>query len=84
MAQKDDERKLNCIVFLKNQIIIIQTWKNIEKDPKRLDTEIIRHGFKIEAKVYNKFKKLLVHWFSEIPTNYESHLLMDELHRVKG
>ena len=48
----------------------------MEKDPtKFLDTEIIRHGFKIETKVYNKFEKLPVHRSSKIPTNYKSNLL---------
>ena len=55
-----------------------------EKNPtKFLDTEIIRRGCKIETKVYNKSKKLPVHWSSKIPTRYKRNAITGELHRAK-
>ena len=56
----------------------------IEKNPmKFLDTEIIRRGCEIETKVYNKSKKLPVHWSSKIRTRYKRNAITGELHRVK-
>ena len=56
----------------------------IEKNPtKFLDTEIIRRGCEIETKVYNKSKKLPVHWSSKIPTKYKRNAITGELHRAK-
>ena len=48
-----------------------------------LDTEIIRRGCEIETKVYNKSKKLPVHWSSKIPTKYKRNAITGELHRAK-
>ena len=48
-----------------------------------LDTEIIRHGCEIKTKVYNRFKKLLVHWSSRILTRYKHNSITGELHRAK-
>ena len=56
----------------------------IEKNPtKFLDTEIIQCGCEIETKVYNKSKKLLVHWSSKIPTRYKRNAITGEYHRAK-
>ena len=56
----------------------------IEKNPaKFLDTKIIRRGCEIETKVYNKSKKLPVHWSSKIQTRYKRNAITGELHRVK-
>ena len=39
----------------------------IEKNPTRfLDTEVIRRGCEIKTKIYNKSRKLPVHWSSKI------------------
>ena len=56
----------------------------IEKNPtKFLDTEIIRCSCEIETEVYNKSKKLPVHWSSKIPTRYKRNAITGELHRAK-
>ena len=56
----------------------------IEKNPmKFIDTEIIWRGCEIETKVYNKSKKLPVHWTSKIPTRYKRNAITGELHRLK-
>ena len=56
----------------------------IVKNPtKFLDTEITRQGCEIETKVYNKSKKLPVHWSSKIPTRYKRNTVTGELHRAK-
>ena len=56
----------------------------IEKNPtKSLDTEIIWRGCEIETKVYNKSKKLPVHWFPKIPTRYKRNAITGESHRAK-
>ena len=56
----------------------------IEKNPtKFLDTEIIRRGCEIETKVYNKSKKLPVHWSWKIQTRYKRNAITGELHRAK-
>ena len=36
-----------------------------------LDTDI-RHRYETETKVYNKSKKLPVHWSSKIPIRYQN------------
>ena len=56
----------------------------IEKYPTKFleDTEIIRRGCEIEAKVYNRSKKLPVHWSSKIPTRYKHNGITGELHRA--
>ena len=56
----------------------------IEKSPtKFLDTKNIQRGCEIETKVYNKSKKLPVHWSLKIPTRYKHNVIMGELHRAK-
>ena len=37
----------------------------------------------MEAKVYNKSKKVSVHWCSRIPTKYKRDAITGELHRAK-
>ena len=56
----------------------------IEKNPtKFLDTEIIQRRSEIETEVYNKPKKLPVHWSSKIRTRYKRNAITSELHRAK-
>ena len=56
----------------------------LELNPtKFLHTEIIRSNGKITAQVYNKMKKLLVHWTSKIPVRYKRNTIIGELHRAK-
>ena len=50
---------------------------------KFLDTEIIRSNGKITTQVYNKMKKLPVHWTSKIPVRYKHNAVISELHRAK-
>ena len=50
---------------------------------KFLDTEIIRSNGKITTQVYNKMKKLPVHWTSKIPVRYKRNAIIGELHRAK-
>ena len=53
-------------------------------DPtKFLDTEIIRSNCKITTQVYDKMKKLLVHWSSKIPVRHKRNTIIGKLHRVK-
>ena len=57
----------------------------IEKNPmKFLDSEIIWRGCEIEARVYNKSKKLPVHFSSEIPTRCKRNVITGKLHRAKS
>ena len=56
----------------------------LEMDPtKFLDTEIIRSNGKITTQVYNKLKKLPVHWTLKIPVRYKRNAITRELHRAK-
>ena len=56
----------------------------LELNPtKFLDTEIIRSNDKITTQVYNKMKKLPVHWTSKIPARYKRNAIIRELHRAK-
>ena len=56
----------------------------LELNPtKFLDTEIIRSNGKITTQVYNKMKKLPVHWTSKIPVRYKRNAVIGELHRAK-
>ena len=56
----------------------------VEKNPtKFLDTKIIWSGCERETKVYNKSKKLPVHWSSKMPTRYKCNTIMHKLHRAK-
>ena len=56
----------------------------LELDPiKFLDTEIIRSNGKITTHVYNKTKKLPVHWTSKIPVRYKRNAIISELQRAK-
>ena len=56
----------------------------IEKNPAKFwDTEIIWRGCEIETKVYNKSKKLPVHWSSKIPNRYKRNAITGELHKTE-
>ena len=56
----------------------------LELNPtKFLDTEIIRSNGKITTQVYNKMKKLPVHWTSKIPVRYKRNAIIGELHRAQ-
>ena len=56
----------------------------LDFDPtKFLDTEIIRSNGKPATQMYNKMKKLPVHWTSKIPVRYKRNAVISELHRVK-
>ena len=56
----------------------------LELDPtKFLDTEIIRSNGRITTQVYNKMKKLSVHWTLKIPVKYKRNIIIGELHRAK-
>ena len=56
----------------------------LELDPtKFLDTKIIPSNGKITTQVYNKMKKLSVHWTSKIPVRYKHSAIIGELHRAK-
>ena len=56
----------------------------LELNPtKFLDTKIIRSNGKITTQVYNKMKKLPVHWTSKIPVRYKRNAIIGELHRAK-
>ena len=50
---------------------------------KFLDTGIIQSNSKITTQVYNKMKKFIVHWTSEIPVRYKCNAIIDELHSAK-
>ena len=53
-------------------------------DPTKFsDTEIIRSNDKITTQVYNKMKKLPVHWTSKTPVRYKHNAIIIELHRGK-
>ena len=49
---------------------------------KFLDAKIIRRESKIETKIYDKSKKLPVHWSSKILTRYKRNFITGELHRA--
>ena len=56
----------------------------LELDPtKSLDTEIIRSNGKITTQMYNKMKKLPIHWTSKIPVRYKRNAAIGALHRTK-
>ena len=56
----------------------------LELDPtKFLDTEIILSNGKISTQVYNKMKKLALHWTSKTPVRYKRNAIIGELHRAK-
>ena len=56
----------------------------IEKNPtKFLDIQTVRHGCKIKTQVYNKSKKLPLHWSSKIPSRYKCNAITGEWHRAK-
>ena len=56
----------------------------LEINPNKfLDTEIIRTNQGIETQVYNKGKKLPVHWSSKVPYKYKRNAITGELHRAK-
>ena len=50
---------------------------------KFLDTEIIRSNNKITTQVYNKMKKLPVHWTLKIPVRYKCNAVIGELSSLK-
>ena len=50
---------------------------------KFLDTEIIHTDRGTKTQVYNKAKKLPVHWSSKVPFLYKRNAITDELHRAK-
>ena len=56
----------------------------LEINPNKfLDTEIIRTNQGIKTQVYNKAKKLPVHWSSKVPYKYKRNAITGELHRAK-
>ena len=56
----------------------------LELNPTKFpDTEIIQSNSKITTQVYNKMKKLPVHWTSKIPVRYKHNAIIGELHRAK-
>ena len=56
----------------------------IEKNPaKFLDIEIIQRGCEIETKLYNKWKKVIVHWTSGYFTRYKHNAITGELYWAK-
>ena len=55
----------------------------LEINPNKfLDTEIIRTDQGIKTQVYNKAKKLPVHWSSKVPYKYKRNAITGELHRA--
>ena len=56
----------------------------LEINPNKfLDTEIICTNQGIKTQVYNKAKKLPVHWSSKVPYKYKRSAITGELHRTK-
>ena len=56
----------------------------LELDPtKFLDAEIIRSNGKSTTQLYNKQKKLPVHWTSKSPVRDKRNVIIGELHRAK-
>ena len=56
----------------------------LEINPNKfLDNEIIRTNPGTQTQVYNKAKKLPVHWSSKIPYKYKRNAITGELHRAK-
>ena len=56
----------------------------LEINPNKfLDNEIIRTNPGTQTQVYNKAKKLPVHWSSKIPYKYQRNAITGELHRAK-
>ena len=56
----------------------------LDTNPNKLrDTEIIRTDQGIKTKVYNKAKKLPVHWSSKVSFKYKRNAITGELHRAK-
>ena len=56
----------------------------LETNPNKfLDTEIIRTDQGIKTQVYNKAKKVPVHWSSKVPFKYKRNAITGELHRAK-
>ena len=56
----------------------------LEINPNKfLDTEIICTNQGIKTQVYNKAKKLPVHWSSKVPYKYKRNAITGELHRAK-
>ena len=54
----------------------------LETNPNKFrDTEIIRP--RIKTQVYNKAKKLPVHWSSKVPFKYKRNAITGKLHRAK-
>ena len=75
---------MNRIVFLRNYSYHPNIKLYIEISPtKFLDAEISRCSCGKEGKVYNKSKKLPVHWSSKIPTRYKQNAITGEFHIAK-
>ena len=56
----------------------------LEINPNKfLDTEIINTNQGMKTQVYNKAKKLPVHWSSKVPYKYKRNAITGELHRAK-
>ena len=56
----------------------------LEINPNKfLDTEIIGTNHGIKTQVYNKAKKLPVHWSYKVPHKYKRNAITGELHRAK-
>ena len=56
----------------------------LEINPNKfLDTEIIRTNQGIKTQVYNKAKKLPVHWSSKVPYKYKRNAITGKLRRAK-
>ena len=56
----------------------------LEINPNKfLDTEIIPTNHRIKTQVYNKAKKLPVHWSSKVSCKYKRNAITGELHRAK-
>ena len=56
----------------------------LEINPNKfLDNEIIRTNPGTQTQVYNKAKKLPVHWSSKIPYKYKRNAITGELHRAR-
>ena len=56
----------------------------LEINPNKfLDTEIIYTNKGIKTQVYNKAKKLPVHWSAKVPYKYKRNAITGKLHRAK-
>ena len=56
----------------------------LEINPNKfLDTQIILTNQRTKTQVYNKAKKLPVHWSSKVPYKYKKNAITGELRRAK-